>query len=185
MPKAANPFNYETIADLLLTVDYTALKSFEYQQHVLEQLDSRSTGDRAFSFRHDLPDLWYDLNNPELKKPEEQMMVSFETKREQFVPNLDDLKITHVAMYLAHRGSEFKTLEVESLTYTPENDEIQRPKEPIGTKMKATSDSNGIISTRRGAWAPRFSELKDKKDAKEKIKDIIFMITYAGRLPAW
>jgi hypothetical protein len=208
MPKAANPFNYDTIADVFLTIEYTALHSYDYQQQVLERLDSRNMGDRAFSFRHDLPDLWYDLNNPELKKAEEQMIVSFETKRDHFPPNLDDLKVTQVAMYFAHTGSQFEKIEVESLTYTPEDDEIQRPKEPVGAKMKAISDSNGIISTRRGAWGPlnlpvsvtgrwwikfpnddatrkRFGEPKDKKDKKDKIEDIIFMITYAGRLSAW
>jgi hypothetical protein len=32
MPKAANPFDYRTIADVLITLEYTALQSFTYRQ---------------------------------------------------------------------------------------------------------------------------------------------------------
>ena len=29
MPKAANPFDYRTLADVLMTIEYTALHTFE------------------------------------------------------------------------------------------------------------------------------------------------------------
>ena len=38
MPKAANPFDYRTIADVLLTIEYTALNSFDYCQQVIQTL---------------------------------------------------------------------------------------------------------------------------------------------------
>ena len=32
LPKAANPFDYRTIADVVFTVEYTALHSFDYRR---------------------------------------------------------------------------------------------------------------------------------------------------------
>ena len=39
LPKAANPFDYSTIADVLLTLEYTALNGFDYRQQVIQTLD--------------------------------------------------------------------------------------------------------------------------------------------------
>jgi hypothetical protein len=65
LPKAANSFDYSTIADVLLTLEYTALNSFDYRQQVIQTLDSQLSLDRPFSFSQQFPDLWYDLNNPD------------------------------------------------------------------------------------------------------------------------
>ena len=65
LPKAANPFDYNTIADVLLTIEYTALNSQEYRQQVVRDLDRRFSGDRSFSLRNQYPDAWFELNNPD------------------------------------------------------------------------------------------------------------------------
>ncbi|PLS81991.1 MAG: hypothetical protein CYG59_05140, partial [Chloroflexi bacterium] len=61
MPRAANPFDYRTIADVIMTVDYTALHSFDYRQQVIQRLDTRMTGERSFSVRDEFADAWYQL----------------------------------------------------------------------------------------------------------------------------
>ncbi|HKX57095.1 MAG TPA: hypothetical protein VJN01_13380, partial [Xanthomonadales bacterium] len=38
MPRAANPFDYRTIADVLFTIEYTALSNLDYRQQVIQQL---------------------------------------------------------------------------------------------------------------------------------------------------
>ena len=38
MPKAANFFDYRTIGDVLITIDYTALQSWDYAQQVIQLL---------------------------------------------------------------------------------------------------------------------------------------------------
>jgi len=65
LPKAANSFDYSTIADVLLTLEYTALNSFDYRQQVIQTLDPQLSLDRSFSFSQQFPDQWYDLNNPD------------------------------------------------------------------------------------------------------------------------
>ena len=65
MPKAANPFDYRTIADVLFTIEYTALSSLDYRQQVIQRLDRTVSADRPYSFRHQFADQWYDLHNPD------------------------------------------------------------------------------------------------------------------------
>ena len=73
LPKAANPFDYRTIADVLLTIEYTALDSPDHRRNVIESLDRGFTGDRSFSLRNQFPDAWYDLNNPDTVDPAARM----------------------------------------------------------------------------------------------------------------
>ena len=60
MPKAANFFDYSSIADVLVTVEYTALNSADYRRQVIEELDRSISAERPFSFRHELADQRYD-----------------------------------------------------------------------------------------------------------------------------
>ena len=62
LPKAANPFDYRTIADVLLTIEYAALNSYDYRQQVLRGQDRGFSGDRAFSVPDQFPDAWYALS---------------------------------------------------------------------------------------------------------------------------
>ena len=77
MPKAANQFDYRTIADVLITIEYTALNSFDYRQQVIQTLNPNVSADRPFSFRNQLADQWYDLHNPDQTK--DPMTVRFRT----------------------------------------------------------------------------------------------------------
>ena len=86
LPRAANRFDFRTIADVLLTIEYTALESAAYRQQVLETQDRVIVLERAFSFRQTFADAWYDLNNPRSKEPDRQMVVSFATKRATLRP---------------------------------------------------------------------------------------------------
>jgi len=56
MPKAANRFDYWTIEDILLTIEYTALNSLDYRQKVIRSLGNFVRADRLFSIRNEFPD---------------------------------------------------------------------------------------------------------------------------------
>ena len=101
MPHAANPIDYGTIADVLVTVEYTALHDGTYREQVVQRLDRTVSADRAFSFRHEFSDAWYDLHNPELT--DTPMTVTFETRREDFPPNVGNLTIRQLKLYFARR----------------------------------------------------------------------------------
>ena len=56
MPKAANSFDYRTIADVLITLEYTALYSFDYRQQVIQSLKPTVSAARPFSLRSQFAD---------------------------------------------------------------------------------------------------------------------------------
>jgi hypothetical protein len=197
MPKAANQFDYRAIADVLLTIEYTALNSFAYRRQVIQELDNIISADRPFSFRQEFADAWYDLNHPELiDSPDEQMIVTIETRRQDFPPNIDELRIQQVVLFFARKeGSAFEV--TAGLTFTPTGGS------PIGGN---TTSIDGIASTRRGnasswdnmigktpvgSWRlDLMANLSDGQSVteairKEDIEDILFVITYHGRTPVW
>jgi len=194
LPKAANLFDYNTIADVLITIEYTALDSFDYHQQVTQQLNrDRAIGaERPFSFRHQFADQWYDLNNPE--QTTTPMSVRFTTVPEDFPPNLDELRIQHVVLYFARAARQSFEVPVDHLHFTQRGDRT-----PAGGSATSV---DGIISTRRsnaaswasmvgkapsGEWELALPNTEDMKNRfkNEQIEDILFVITYSGRAPEW
>ncbi len=197
LPKASNLFDYNTIADVLITIEYTALNSFTYRQTVLDELGDTISGDRPFSFRNQFADAWYDLNNPE--QTDDPMIVTFETTREDFPANIEDLTIQHIVLYFARLEGETFEVPVEYLHFT--NSTSQNDEEPIGG---GATTIDGVISTRRGnppswssiigkttvgQWELNLTGNLDNGEpvselfANEKVEDILFVITYSGRIP--
>ena len=195
LPKAANPFDYRAIADVLLTIEYTALFSSIYQRKVIKQLNGSASGERMFSLRNQFADAWYDLNNPETVEDVEQRMVAnFSTVRDDFPPNLDDLSIAHVTLLVSRVDGFTEEININGLTFTPEGETA-----PIGGAAQTVS---GIVGTRRpngsawigmlgkspvGAWKlqlpntdPVIALFKE-----EKIDDIALVVTFDGAAPAW
>ena len=196
LPRPANPFDFNTIADVLISFDYTALDSGEYRQQVIQRLDPHLSADRAFSFRNQFADQWYDLHNPE--QTATPMTVRFKTVREDFPSNVEDLTIQHVVLYFAHAKEQpFQDITVQ-LGFKEHAAAL--PDFPGGP---ATSIA-GIISTRRGnasSWVatitgdraplgewqltlPNTPQIK-QLFADEVIEDVLLVITYSARTPEW
>ncbi|HBP87444.1 MAG TPA: hypothetical protein PKK23_10690 [Nitrospirales bacterium] len=194
MPKASNPIDYSTIADVLMTIEYTALNSFDYREQVIRDLSSSFSADRPFSFRHQFADAWYDFNNPELVDDSQQMVVSFTTTRADFPPNLDSLTIRHIGLYFSQKDGVSFEVPVRHLHFTPEGGSRRDGEQAVSV--------DGIISTRRGnapSWGrlqrgvpfgiwelalPNTLEIKNRFK-NEEIQNMLFVITYTGQLPKW
>jgi hypothetical protein len=193
LPKPANPFDYHTIADVLLTIEYTALNSYEYRQQVIKTFDTELSNDRSFSFRQQFPDQWYDLNNPD--QTPTPMVVRFNTSRGDFLPNVDDLVIQHLVLYFAPTNGTPVEIRGVGLRFKKQDDD---------TSAGGSADSiEGVISTRRangGSWVPITGdkppigewELALPTDETTKnffrnseIEDILFVITYSGLTLEW
>jgi hypothetical protein len=190
LPKRANKFDDESIADVLLTIDYTALFSPDLRNDVIERLGSEFSSQRAFTFRHELADQWFDLNNPD--QTATPMTVRFNTRREDFQPNVTDLRIDNVALFFSMPAGESSEVEVTELSFTPTG-------EPSAVGGGALS-SDGVISTRRGnasAWIPMIGHspigdwqlsLADSEELRarfrdERLRDILLVITYTATVP--
>jgi hypothetical protein len=194
MPKAANQFDFRTVADVLITIDYTALNSFDYRQQLIQEFNARPffKADRPFSFRNELADQWYDLHNPD--QTATPMTVRFSTQRDDFPPNLTVLKIQQVVLYFARADVQDFEVQVTSLRFTEQGSK--------GTVGGGATSLDGIISTRRGnagswtsmigrapfgTWELALPNTEDMKNLfkDEAIDDILFVISYSGRTPLW
>lgn len=192
LPRAANPFDFASIADVLITIDYMALGSDEYRQQVIALLDERQTGERPFSFQNDLADSWYDLSNPD--QTATPMTVTFETLASDFPPNLDELQIEQVALYFSRADGVTMEIDVNDLSFKSDSSS--------GFTGGPARTVDGVISTRSGnagAWIaiigksvagtwrlslPNSDEVRSLFTDGE-INDILLVVTYAGITPDW
>jgi hypothetical protein len=192
MPKAANGLDYRSFADVLLTIEYTALQSLDYRQQVIQSLSPSLKAERPFSFRDQFADQWYDLANPDQSAT--PMTVRFRTYEEDFAPNLQALKIQQIQLYFARAEGTHFELPITELRFTESGKQ--------GTIGGSATPIDGIISTRRGnagAWTallgkspvgewelslPNLEEIKHRFH-NEELDDILFVISYAGRTPEW
>jgi len=190
MPRASNPFDYRTIADVLLTIDYTALDSPDYRQQVLRALPSTNRVDAAFSFRNQLPDQWFDLNNP--TQTASPMRVSFRLLADDFPPNLEEPRIEHIALYASRR----------SMAELPISRLVLRQVGAPGAIGGAARTVDGLASTRTGsgaAWAGMIGrspvgewelELPNTDDIRQRftngdLRDLFLVVSVVGRIPNW
>jgi hypothetical protein len=193
MPKAANYFDYRTIADVLFSIEYTALHSYDYRDQVIKQLDRSVGASRPFSFRNEFADQWYDLHNPDQSAP--PMAVRFSTRREDFPPNIENLRIENVALYFARAERKTFEIEVQALMFTEQGS--------AGSVGGPATSNDGIISTGPNGNAPRWLGMIGKlpigkweltlpnvDDLKqhfsgEELEDILLVISFGGDRPAW
>jgi hypothetical protein len=192
MPKPSNLFDYGTIADVLVTIDYTALSSPEYRQQVIADLDRTFSADRPFSFRQHFADGWYDLHNPD--RTATPMQVRYRTRRADFPPGIEELRIQHVVLYFVPAtGRSFEAPPVQ----------LRFGAEGGGAMVGGDATPvDRVVSTRRGnagSWTsmigsppvgeweltlPDLPEVRTRFQAGD-IDDILFVITYAGLTPPW
>jgi hypothetical protein len=196
MPRAANACDYATIADVLLTLEYTALDSFTYREQVVRLLGDTISADRPFSFRHQFADAWYDLNNPS-DPAAPRLTASFEMGRRDFPTNLSALRIQQVAVFFAGPDGGPVSAEIRGV-------ELRFTESRTGERRHgaAVDSRGGIVSTRRGGAASWVSAFLDGREPTgtweidlpasvlpslrgEAIQDILFVVTYSAQTPAW
>ena len=139
MEKASNLFDYRTIGDVLLTIEYTALSSSVYRAQVIQLLGNTVIAERPYSVRDQFPDAWYDLHNPDQTLT--PLTVRFSSLLQDFPPNIADIRIQQVVLYFVRAtGADFEI--GVTLRF--------RPSATQGTFGGAASSLDGVISTRRG-----------------------------------
>ena len=189
MPKAANPFDYRTVADVLITVEYTALSSFDYRQQVVQELDRSVSTDRPFSLREQFPDQWYDLHNPDGTAT--PMTVRFTTTRDDFPPNVEGLSIQHLALFVIRADGVTSELRVEHLYLEHDNSRMEAGEATSVDGIISTRGGNGASWTSMmgglpvGEWELALDENTKEMFDEEKIEDILFVVTYSGETPEW
>jgi hypothetical protein len=100
LAKASNKFDFSTIADVLITIDYTALEDVNYRSIMAKKLDEQtnvSEGELSFSLRNNYPDQWYDLYNS--ANTDGLLNVSFDTAKQDFPSNINDIGMSEFKLY--------------------------------------------------------------------------------------
>jgi len=183
LPPAANPFDFASIVDALITIDYTALYDDGYRDQVTTRLNAnRDRGaDCVFSLARDFPDQWYDLNNP----PDAgARSVTITLRDVDFPATIEELATASVAVRLASDDTVPDTV-------------VSLHRGVAGGDATAT---NGIASIRRGnaaAWSALCGagpagdwQLSFGGDAAALfgtagLDDILLVISWTGQAPAW
>jgi hypothetical protein len=190
MPQASNPFDFTTIADVQLSIDYTALNSNQYRAQVLQTLNNQTTGEQSYSFVNNFADQWYDLNNPD--QTATPMSVQFNTSASDYPPNLSNIQIQQVLLYFSRSDGASFEVAVSAFQFTEGTS--------TSTVGGSATTTNGIISTRGGngfSWLPMIGKqpfgtwqltLPNTATLRNwftqgQIEDILLVITYSGDTP--
>ncbi|MEV0220414.1 neuraminidase-like domain-containing protein [Streptomyces sp. NPDC050704] len=183
LPPAANPFDFSSIADVLLTIDYTAAYDDTYRSQVVTRLNAnRDRGaDCVFSLARDFPDQWYDLNNPADPRARS---VTVPLRDVDFPLKVEAMSTDAVAVRLSSGAPVTDT----TVTLTR------------GTAAGAATATNGIAGTRRGnaaAWVPlcgpspvgdwqiTFGSDAAALFASGELDDIVLVVSWTGQSPLW
>ncbi len=189
MPKFSNLMDFNDIADIIFEVEYTALDSFQYRYQVLQELDNTVDFNRAFSFKNDFPDQWYELF--QASEEDTPLVVEFELKKENFPTGLLDLKLgaDNILLYFV-RANGFEE-EINIVNFDLASTDPDTPaKEGVTLnglfRANALSDQIGGDSPIMKLKLELASGSIDQEIFKaEKITDIILVLNLKGELPSF
>ena len=193
LPPASNPFDFSTIADVIMTVDYTALDSADYRTQVVAAAGRNTALDVAFSFRNQFADAWYDLHNPDLTATPLSVLV--DVTRADFSPHLTNLRVEQVALLVLTNerphplDAETVGLRFASSATDPEVGGNARPIDGFVTTRGATGTAWMALTGRSpvGRFRVSFADTPGVRDmyAQRLVRDIVLVLTCRATLPEY
>ena len=193
LPKAANFFDYSSIADIIVTLEYTALDNQIYRNTVIQNLDTEYGAARAYSFRNQFADQWYDLNNTISSAG--PSTISFDTMLTDFPANLQDIEIENITLYFGDATVKHNLSidgEKVGLTFMPaDSDTVSGDAFVSNDNMISTSSSNAPNWTVMqgkpvtGTWQLTLPGKVIQAIQKEQVSDMLFVIYYKGYTAKW
>lgn len=92
---AGNFFNFASLFDVVVTIDYTAKFSSELRDRVVKNLPREYSGDRTWSVKREMPDTWYDAIN----SSGDAISITFSISETDFPPGLSSLGVAEVSVF--------------------------------------------------------------------------------------
>jgi hypothetical protein len=185
LPRFSNRMDYDQIADVVITVEYTALDSSTYRQQVLAGINNELSFNRAFSFKNNFPDQWYELAN--VLEGVDSFEVNFTTRRSDFPAGLDIDRASRLVLYFVRKDNTIGEVNIadfnistNATTYT-------------GTTVNGIFNAqnmlvgNGTLIPFQ-TWRLKFDNAADMNRhlfLDEDITDILFVITCDATLPGY
>lgn len=181
MEKAANPFDFGSIADVLFTIEYDALNSFTHRANVISQLNEKpAPAALAISMKHNLPDQWFDLHHPE--QTETPYTVSFHINPTDLAPNIindAELAVDRVMVYAVMKDGS---------TFNHDLAVIHDDTEKLSSFVQGLALFHDLAgSPPTGEWTMEFSMDAPGGNAfdDDKVEDIMVIIHYSGKTPPY
>ncbi|WP_375419222.1 neuraminidase-like domain-containing protein [uncultured Hymenobacter sp.] len=150
MPPASNAnLDYSAIADVLVSLDYTALESADYARQVVQELGTERQQLVALSLRNRFADQWYDLHHAAELAPADQYVVRLPVTAADLPRNLRNARVSQLSLYVD------APLDVDQQegSFTDRSHLEVRLTRGAGTGGAAFTNQYGLISTRTGTGA--------------------------------
>ena len=126
------------------------------------------------------------------------MTVSFETRRTEFPPNVTDLTLKHVVLYVIRASGEEFEVAIDGLQFRPDGASsfVGGPARTLGGRASTRSASGVTWSPMLGRlpfgqWELAFaddegSEIRPRDLLRDgRIEDILLVLSVEGKVPKW
>jgi hypothetical protein len=194
LPKPANPFDFRSIAEVLLTIEYTALDSSEYREQVIRSLNRSFSADRSFSVRDQFLDAWYDLNNPDtVEDPAHRMLATLPLTADDFPPHIADLTVAQLTLFTVRDDALTDEVTITALRHTTDQqtttaDHVTTVGGIVGTRRPGGTPWQVLVgSTPTGTWELQFDDTPTIRSwfTNNLIQDLVLVFTLSGTTPTW
>lgn len=205
LPKAANAFDYSTIADVIFSIEYTSLYSNQLRQQAVQRFNANRSfeGERAFSLRQHFADEWYNLHHPELfDDASKKLRPTVELTRSDYPPSLTDgsLKLQHLSIYVVRKDGILDEVTISNLSWN------WAGQTGLTTNNSTFTTRNGLLTTRDVPATDWLGNIRDKPSVGKLsfklggslnnkpielalreglITDILIAVSVRGELPLW
>ena len=211
MPKPSNQFDFNSIVDVILTIDYTALSNFDYKKIVIEDLGTDVGGMLPLTVENSFPDAWYHFHNPIFQPPNvtnefpEPYTLVFKITREMFPPNEEQHSLDTVSMLFSLTDLVIRLW--IKIKYTSDKGQVVELTRQTGADGYLSFESDFNRKSPFGTWeigidrdrapeslwaknddgSPRTEQITDPNQSRhlldtEKIKDLILSLSYSATL---
>lgn len=188
MPKFSNLMDFNDIADINFEVEYTALDSFRYRYQVLQELDNTLDFNRAFSFKNDFPDQWYEL--AEASEDGNPLTVEIELKKENFPAGLLDLKLgsDNILLYFVRADDFEEEINIVNFDLASADPDFRKDGVTLNGLFKAnalTGELTGNSPVMKLKLELASGGIQQEIFKEEKVTDILLVLNLKGELPSY
>lgn len=197
IPRAGNSFDFDSLTDVVLTLEFTALGSQELRERVVKTLPQRQSGDRVFSVRLDFPDIWYDICNG----TGSSVSVTIPIARRVFPRGLADVRINEMAVSiqdLANKPAEFSValgIGSQTAAATQAVKGLASSRQSGGASWHGLIDGLGPVSDAATNWTFTLRDVANPSSPTTpsflaqlraaEIGDVLLLATFSGARPSW
>jgi hypothetical protein len=151
MQPASNPgLDYAAVADVLITLDYSALESADYARQVVQQLGTDRRQVVALSLRDRFADQWYDLHHADELDAADQYQARLTLTAADLPRHLRGATVSQVSLYVDAPLDDATDPAAPSPAFTDRSHLELRLTRGPGTGGAAFTNQYGLISTRTG-----------------------------------